>query len=109
MSTILSVSDQYANEKVESRYGYPAGYSTPKHVAQQMKIIHEMFPHIDWGYFRPDENLIVVPQQAEGHFAIPRWEKITSTYGEAVEKVFAMIASKRRFYNYRGQTGAVHL
>jgi hypothetical protein len=35
---------------------------------------------------------------------------LAPTYGEAVEKVLAMIASKRKFYNYRdGQLGAEYL
>ena len=56
------------------------------------------------------KHLPELPEGAEGWFAIPRWEKIAPTYNVAVEKVFATISSKRKFYNYReGQLGPEHL
>lgn len=99
---------KFKNEEVISSHGYPSDYKKPKHVAQQINIIRELFPEVNWGYFRPDENEIVVPATAEGLFAIPRWEKIAPTYGEAVKKVLTMIEKTRNgdFHNYcEGQLG----
>ena len=53
-----------------------------------------------------------LPPNAEGWFAIPRWEKIAPTYGEAVQKVLDLIKQTRNgaFYNYReGQLGPQYL
>ena len=103
----LSVSDQYADEEVTSSYGYLSGYK-PKRITEQTNILRQLFPGIGFA----DEKLAdqPLPPNAEGWFAIPKWQTLAPTYGEAVEKVLAMIASKRKFYNYRdGQLGAEYL
>jgi len=103
----LSVSNQFADEEVQSSYAYPKGYKV-KGITEQTNILRQLFPGIGFA----DEKLAdqPLPPNAEGWFAIPKWEKFAPTYGEAVEKVFAMIGSKRKFYNYRdGQLGADHL
>lgn len=101
---------QFTDEEVSSSYEYPKGYACFKPIYHQIKIIHELFPDISWGYYRPNENEIPIPLEAEGLCAIPRWEKFAPTYGEAVEKVLAMIALKWKFYNDRdGQLGAEYL
>jgi hypothetical protein len=105
------VTNEYANEEVKSSKGYP-GYKKPKKVAEQVKIIHGLFPEVKWGYFRPDESKIAVPDDAEGLFAIPRWKKIAPTYEEACEKVFALLKKARNgaFTNYReGELGPKQL
>ena len=103
----LSVSNQFADEEVQSNYAYPKGYKV-KGITEQTNILRQLFPGIGFA----DEKLAdqPLPPNAEGWFAIPKWEKFAPTYGEAVEKVLAMIASKRKFYNYRdGQLGAEYL
>ena len=103
----LLVSNQFADEEVESSYAYPKGYKV-KGITDQTNILRQLFPGIGFA----DEKLAdqPLPPNAEGWFAIPKWEKFAPTYGEAVEKVLAMIGSKRKFYNYRdGQLGADHL
>lgn len=103
----LSVSNQYADEEVQSSYAYPKGYKV-KGITEQTNILRQLFPGIGFA----DEKIAEqpLPPNAEGWFAIPKWETLAPTYGEAVEKVFAMIASKRKFYNYRdGQLGAEYL
>lgn len=53
-----------------------------------------------------------LPDGAEGYFAIPRWQKIAPTYGEAVQKVLDLLekAYGGKFYNYRkGQLGPQNL
>ncbi|RJQ32266.1 hypothetical protein C4572_01435 [Candidatus Parcubacteria bacterium] len=103
----LSVSNQFADEEVESSYAYPKGYKV-KGITEQTNILRQLFPGIGFA----DEKLAEqpLPPNAEGWFAIPKWQTLAPTYGEAVEKVLAMIASKRKFYNYRdGQLGAEYL
>ena len=103
----LSVSNQFADEEVQSSYAYPKGYKV-KGITEQTNILRQLFPGIGFA----DEKLAdqALPPNAEGWFAIPKWEKFAPTYGEAVEKVLAMIGSKRKFYNYRdGQLGAEYL
>lgn len=103
----LSVSNQFADEEVESSYAYPKGYKV-KGITEQTNILRQLFPGIGFA----DEKIAEqpLPFNAEGWFAIPKWQTLAPTYGEAVEKVLAMIASKRKFYNYRdGQLGAEYL
>lgn len=103
----LSVSNQFADEEVQSSYAYPKGYKV-KGITEQTNILRQLFPGIGFA----DEKLAEqpLPPNAEGWFAIPKWQTMAATYGEAVEKVLAMIASKRKFYNYRdGQLGAEYL
>ena len=103
----LSVSNQFADEEVESSYAYPKGYKV-KGITEQTNILRQLFPGIGFA----DEKLAEqpLPPNAEGWFAIPKWQTLAPTYGEAVEKVLAMIGSKRKFYNYRdGQLGAEYL
>ena len=110
----LSVSNQFSDEEVNSSYVYPRGYKV-KGIAEQTNILRQFFPGIGFANEKLAEqplpsNLPTGQVGAEGWFAIPRWEKIALTYGEAVEKVLAMIGSKRKFCNYcDGQLGAEHL
>ena len=103
----LTMSNQFADKEVESSYGYLSGYK-PKDITEQTNILRQLFPGIGFA----DEKIAEqpLPPNAEGWFAIPKWQTLAPTYGEAVEKVLAMIASKRKFYNYRdGQLGAEYL
>ena len=103
----LSVSNQFADEEVQSSYAYPKGYKV-KGITEQTNILRQLFSGIGFA----DEKIAEqpLPSNAEGWFAIPKWQTLAPTYGEAVEKVLAMIASKRKFYNYRdGQLGVEYL
>jgi len=105
----LSVSNRFAGEETESNYGYLSGYK-PKGITEQTNRLRELFPGIGYA----DEKLAEqdLPPNAEGWFAIPRWEKIAPTYGEAVQKVLDLIKQTRNgaFYNYReGQLGPQYL
>lgn len=105
----LSVSNQFADEEVGSSYTYPNGYKS-KGVAEQVQALKSLFPELKDATY--DESIATrpLPPNAEGWFAIPRWEKLGSSYGEAVDKVLTTIKSKRTFYNYReGQTGPEYL
>lgn len=106
----LSVTNQFANEECASSYGYLSGYK-PKSIAQQVLTLKQLFPELDMSDMT-DADLGALPEGAEGWFAIPRWQSVASTYGEAVEKVLNLIKRTRngKFYNYReGQLGPNHL
>jgi len=92
----------YANEETEPKYGYFSGYIKPKPIAEQVAIIKRFFPELNGADEKLAEQSLL--ENAEGHFAIPRWQKVAPTYGEAVEKVFALLKKTRagRFINYRG-------
>lgn len=101
----FSITNQYADEEVESSYGYLSGY-TPKGITEQTNRLRELFPGIGYANEKLAEGAL--PENAEGWFAIPRWEKVAPTYGEAVQKVLDLIkqTSNGAFYNYReGELG----
>jgi hypothetical protein len=79
-----SINSQYADEELESNYGYFSGYK-PKNINDQINILRKFFPDIGSADGKLTERRL--PSNAEGWFAIPRWEKIASTYGEAVQRV----------------------
>lgn len=94
------LTDKYKNEEVSSKYGYLSGYRKPKDVTAQTNKLRELFPGVgfaDEKMARPDVA------NAEGYFAIPRWQSIAPTYGEAVEIVLDALkkAYRGKFYNYR--------
>ncbi|MBU3942584.1 hypothetical protein KKA24_01220, partial [Patescibacteria group bacterium] len=105
----LAVSNEFASEEVKSNYGYLSGYQ-PKGITEQTNRLCELFLGIGYA----DEKLaeVALPPNAEGWFAIPRWEKIAPTYGEAVQKVLDLIKQTRngKFHNYcEGQLGSQYL
>jgi len=106
----LCVREDYADEEVSSSYEYPSEYTGPKPIAEQVATLRQLFPELKGASF--DETIAArpLPSNAEGWFAIPRWEKLGSSYGKAVEKVLAAIKSKRTFHNYReGQAASQYL
>ena len=105
-----SISNQFADEEVESSFGYLSGYKKPKSITEQTSILRQLFPGIGFA----DEKFAgqPLPPNTEGWFAIPKWETMAATYGEAVEKVFNMIKKTRngKFCNYRdGKLGSRYL
>lgn len=97
----LTISDEFANEEVASSYGYLSGYTTPRPIGEQVQILQKYFPqlgNVDIEFAEGAINPV-----SEGCFAIPRWQKIANTYGEAVEKVLDALkkARKGKLVNYR--------
>lgn len=101
----LSVSDKFKDEEVESRYGYLSDYK-PKGITEQTNRLRQLFPGIGFADEKIAEGQL--PKNTEGWFAIPKWQTVAPTYGEAVQKVLDMIKQTRNgaFHNYReGQIG----
>lgn len=108
----MSVSNQYADEEVKSNYGYFSGYKKPKSITEQTNILRQLFPGIGFANEELTQKPLPENSEAEGYFAIPRWESVANTYGEAVQKVFNLIKQTRNgnFYNHReGQLGPKYL
>jgi len=109
----LSVPDKFKNEEVVSTYTtytYPPEYTGPKPILEQVQALKTAFPQLDvtatLEFVEKVLPMLQLPAGAEGWFAIPRWQKVAATYGEAVEKVLSAIGSKRTLKNYRqGQLG----
>ena len=105
----LSVSSQFSNEEMSSKYGYLSGYK-PKGITEQTNILRQLIPGIGFA----DEKLALrpLPENAEGWFAIPKWQSVAPTYGEAVEKVLDLIKKTRdgKFCSYcEGKLGPKNL
>lgn len=99
----------FADKEVRSNYVYPDGYKV-KEIVDQVATLRQLFPELKDATFDENIPLRSLPPNAEGWFAIPRWEKLGSSYNEAVDKVLTTIKFKRRFYNRRkGQTGPEYL
>lgn len=103
----LSVTDKYKDEEVKSSYDYLSGYKKPKGITEQTNILRQLFP----GVGNACEKLALrsVPKNADaGWFAIPKWQSLAPTYGEAVQLVLNKLKETRNgaFYNYReGELG----
>jgi len=96
----LSVSNQFADEEVESSYGYLSGYK-PKGITEQTNSLRQLFPGIGFANEKLAEQPL--PPNAKGWFAIPKWQSVAKTYNEAVQKVLDLIKKQRKgkFYNWR--------
>lgn len=82
----------------------------PKTIADQVASLRALFPHLATAEEKRAEH--AVPAGAEAWFAIPRWQSIAPTYGDAVEAVLAKLSEMRGagFANYRkGCLDARHL
>lgn len=88
----LSTADEFKDEEVVSKCGYVSGYQNPKRIVEQNELLKQTFPGIGFA----DESLArrPVPEGAEGWFAIPRWESLAPSYGEAVERVLTCLSQR---------------
>ncbi len=95
----FATSNQYADEETESKYGYLSGYA-PKDITAQTNRLRELFTGIGYADEQVAQGELLA--SAEGWFAIPKWQTMAATYGEAVQKVLDMIKQTRsgKFYNY---------
>ena len=113
--------DQFANEEVRAAYGYPEEYKGPKPIKQQIRAIAEVFgldPALALEYAK---KLPVLPEGAEGWFAIPLVDTLAAKhfpevvdpaekYCRALQLVHQKIAASRSFTNYRdGQIDTAHI
>ncbi len=95
----LSTSDKFNDEEVKTTYGYVSGYK-PKELAEQIRRLKELFPRIGHANMQIADGAL--PPNAEGWFAIPRWESIAPTYYKALYRVFDLLKETRfnKYHNY---------
>lgn len=89
----------FASEEIESIYGYLSGYTKPGMIITQTNRLRELFPGL--GYTNQDlcqqigSGEVKLPENAEGWFAIPNWNKnpkiFGETYSSALQKVLEAI------------------
>lgn len=92
-----TVSDKYRDEAVGSNRHYPPSYKI-KPVEAQVTLLRQIFPMLA----TVDETIprtYRLPEGAEGWFAIPRWQAISASYNEALERMIEAMARRRRFSN----------
>ncbi len=90
----------YPDEEVSAN-GYLSGYRTPLAIDRQLTVLQTAFP----GLGAPAADVVQqpLPEDAEGYFAIPRWQAVAPTYEEALERLLDVLSSARegKFFNYR--------
>jgi len=92
----LTKSDRYQEEDTISRREYPPSYRV-RPIEAQTTALREAFPELGGCIERLARNPL--PEEAEGWFAIPRWQALAPTYNEAVDRMAAVLDAKRRFSN----------
>ena len=113
--------DKFKDEEVRAAYGYPKEYKGPKPIEQQIKAIAEVFGLDPAQALEYAKKLPVLPEGAEGWFAIPSVDALAAKhfpevtdpaekYCRALQLVHQKIAASRSFYNYRdGQIDTAHI
>ncbi len=107
-----SLPNRFAEEEVRSNYTYPKEYKGPKPINDQIKAIAKIFDLDPSQALEFAKNLPVLPDGAEGWFAIPSVDALAKKhfpevtdpaqkYCQAVQLVHAKIVASRSFYNYR--------
>ena len=72
-----------------------------KPLAEQIETLAKLFNLDGAKAYAYASNLPALPEGAEGWFAVPRFEAVGNTYGDAVEKVIGLIAKSRKLKNWR--------
>ena len=113
--------NRYKDEEVRVVYGYPKEYKGPKHIADQIKAIAEIFGLDPASAFEYAKKLPALPEGAEGWFAIPSVDALAAKYFPevidpaekyclALQLVLQKIAESRSFTNWRnGQIDTAHI
>jgi len=91
-----TVSDKYHDEAVGSERTYPENYRV-RPVEAQVSALKAAFPKLQVCNEKIARRPL--PDGAEDWFAIPRWQALAPTYGEALDMVLEAIGSRRRFSN----------
>jgi hypothetical protein len=91
-----TITDKFKDEEVASNREYPPTYRV-RPIEAQVTALRALFPVLG----NCHEKLARKPllEGAEAWFAIPRWQALAPTYGEAVEMLIEILASKRKVSN----------
>lgn len=100
---------RFLREEILSDCTYPEEYKGPKPISEQVAILLERLPAL--GNATYDKKLATrpLPPNTEGWFAIPRWEKLGSSYTDAVERMFRSFWPTWNFNIHHRPIGRSHL
>lgn len=92
---IFSGMDLHSEEKLAllGTYGFRGYNGNPRTVADQIEQLAKVFPGLD--YTLPPE--VIVPEEAEGNFVIPKWNKVGRTYGAALQVIFGSLGKRKKY------------
>lgn len=104
--------NQFADERVDSSYQYPAGYNGAKPIEEQIAAIAEITGLDSASALEYAKNLPVLPEGAEGWFAVanpaalakkyfPEVTDLAEQHCRAIKFALGKIKDSRSFYNYR--------
>ena len=91
-----TISSKFEDEEVGSDRSYPPTYRV-RPVEAQVTELRKAVPKL--GNCNEKLGRLLLPEEPEAWFAIPRWQAVAPTYNEAVEMVLEILAKKRRFSN----------
>jgi len=103
----LSVSNQFADEEVESSYGYLSGYDKPCSIENQISILRSHWPNLNPDkaicYMREVYSTLQLPDWIEGSFVWIRPGFFSDKHYEELEEILKAIRKDRKgkFCNYR--------
>lgn len=107
-----NMSNRYPNQKVTSSYGYPPTYKGFLPIEEQIQLVakrHNLNPDKASAYAQT-LRAITLPSKSEGLIAMPWWNAIAPTYGEAIQILCNLLAQSRSFQNYReGKLSNAHV
>ena len=91
-----TVSNKFKDEEVGSNRVYPPTYRV-RPVEAQVTELRKLFPGL--GACQEKLSRKPLPLGAEAWFAIPRWQALAPTYNEAVDRMIAVLSTRRKFSN----------
>jgi len=101
--------NQFADEEISSSYTYPEGYEILP-IEEQVAKLKELFPMLNGANLEIAKQPL--PEGAEGWAAIPRWQRLGTTYNEAFENhvLPACQTNLKNFCNYlKGELSGKYL
>jgi hypothetical protein len=100
----------YADEEVESTYGYPKG-SQVRSAIEQVKALLALKPFKKLDASHVEELASgELPEGADGWAVIPKLESLGKTYHKALQEALNLITKDRKFKNWReGELTEKHL
>lgn len=90
----LTRSDKYKEEETVSLREYPSAYRV-KPIEAQVTELRKAFPTLGGCLEKLARQPL--PEDAEAWFAIPRWQALAPTYGEAVRLLIKVLEKRRKF------------
>ncbi|MFH1029924.1 MAG: hypothetical protein V1770_01540 [bacterium] len=103
----LSVSNRYADEEVESGYGYLSGYKNPPKISDQIDILQGWWPSLKnvdpaLRWYKATAEKLQLPDWVEGPFVYIRPGFFSNAYGDELKEVLDIFSKARdgAFVNY---------